>query len=57
MRDVEYSALTDWLADGASAAAGTAEAELAADWSRVTSSARWTRLTAAQDPEAPARTA
>ena len=30
MRDAEYSALTDWLADGASAAAGSAEAELAA---------------------------
>ena len=44
MRDLEFLALTDWLADGASAAAGSAEAELAADWSRAVSAARWARL-------------
>lgn len=46
MRDVEFLALTDWLADGAAESAVTAEAELAADWSRSSSAARWSRLSA-----------
>ncbi|MFC5061910.1 hypothetical protein [Actinomycetospora atypica] len=46
MRDVEFLALTDWLADGATESATTAEAELAADWTRTTSVARWSRLSA-----------
>lgn len=50
MREVEFAALTDGLAAGATAAAGTAEAELAADLTRVVSAVRWSRLAGPSSP-------
>ncbi|GAA4856881.1 hypothetical protein GCM10023201_59240 [Actinomycetospora corticicola] len=45
MRDDEYRALTEWLAEGpAGIGSETAEGELAADWQRSVSAVRWSRL-------------
>jgi hypothetical protein len=45
VRDDEFRALTDWLAEGpAGTGADTAEGELAADWQRSVTAARWARL-------------
>ncbi|MCD2186886.1 hypothetical protein [Actinomycetospora soli] len=48
MRDEEFRALTEWLAESpAGIAADTAEAELLADWRVSVSAARWARLSPA----------
>ncbi|WP_018332677.1 hypothetical protein [Actinomycetospora chiangmaiensis] len=48
MRDEEYRALSEWLAESpAGVGAETAEGELAADWQRSVTAARWARLSPA----------
>jgi hypothetical protein len=45
VRDEEYRALSEWLAESpAGIGVDTAEGELAADWQRSVSAARWARL-------------
>lgn len=45
MRDEEYRALSEWLTEGpAGIGVETAEGELAADWQRSVTAARWARL-------------
>lgn len=50
MRDEEYRALSEWLTEGpAGIGVETAEGELAADWQRSVTAARWARLSRTPD--------
>lgn len=54
VRDEEYRALSEWLAESPSGiGVDTAEAELSADWQRSVSAARWARLCAVTAPASP----